>query len=1066
MAYIPLRIHSPYSLSEGATRPDELQAFCKEHAIPAAGITDRKSLGGSYTLKDTLTKAGIQPLHGTLIEISHPGDTPSETEVSEVILYACTQKGYTQICTLLSDAMMGEGQLDIKAFLKYKDDGEFLCLTGGHKGPIDKSIIRGDDDKAQQRLTSLKKIFGDRLIVELQRQTKSDIERTQKLAQLATKLDITVVATHQSWYIEPNYKESHDALLCLAQNMTLEHSDRIHTDPAGHLFTPSEMTEMFSDIPEAVEATFDVARRCTWFIEEVEPKLPAFPGLKMSEAEALREQSINGLNKRLEILEFVDGKTAHGYTRKDYEDRLDYELSVIESMGFPGYFLIVADFIQWSKDNDIPVGPGRGSGAGSIVAWALTITDLDPLRYGLYFERFLNPERVSMPDFDIDFCQENRDKVIEYVRQHYGSERVAQIGTLGKLQARAAVRGAGRVLQIPYPIVDRFVQLIPNNPAKPVSLKDAVKMEPLSGRILEADETIQRMFQIALSIEGLYAHASTHAAGVVIGDRFVGEIVPVYKDSHDITVTGYDMKGVEKAGLVKFDFLGLKTLDIIKGALELAKEQGHTIDFEQIGVDDEDTYKMLRGGDAFGVFQLESAGMRRAMLQIQPTCIEDIIALVALYRPGPMENIPLYADVKLGNSEAEYLHPLMKETLQETHGIIVYQEQVMKLAQDMAGYSLGGADLLRRAMGKKIQKEMDAQEAVFLEGAQKNNIDPDIAKDTFHLIAKFANYGFNKSHAAAYAVIAFQTAYLRCHHREAFLAATMNLDLNEVDKIAEALEDARRTNVSHIKPDINVSNAKFSLQNDNGHISVVHGLAALRGVGLSMALDIEQERMANGPYTSLTDLIQRCAGKINKKALESLIFSGALDHISNNRKALWTLVPTLLKEASQEKQDQEKGQGSLFSMFEDTSVKTDDLPNIKDWDETEKMVKQYDVVGFFLDGHPLDELRSSINRRHNSRRISELLNIGEDDFMPREILLGAYILDSTFRKTKNGDPMMILRICDETAMVEALAFKETVEMIRDKMPKPDGKRVLLTVGPSGTGDDLSLFIRDVEILDC
>lgn len=1060
--YIPLRIHSPHSIAEGAARPGQLAEFAHKHGIPAIGVADTKSLGGAFAQKDALKKAGVQPLHGVILPITHPGIEDQE-ETSQLVLYAANQKGYEQICALLSQALLGTGTIDIKSFLDHKETGEYLVLTGGHKGPVDKAIQAGNLEKAEQRLKSLKHLFGKRLWVELQRQSTMDRARTQTLAELANKLSLQTLATQESWYVDPTFKEAHDALLCIANSMTLDHENRVKTDIAGHIMPYEEFQALFDDVPEAVQATINFAQTCTWYIEETDPVLPAFPGLTMSEKDSLRQQAKEGLERRLSILEFTDGKTAHGYTRKDYEDRLDYELSVIENMGFPGYFLIVSDFIKWSKKNDIPVGPGRGSGAGSIVAWSLLITDLDPLRYGLFFERFLNPERVSMPDFDIDFCQERRDEVINYVREHYGSDRVAQIGTLGKLQARAVVRACGRVLQIPYPIVDKYVKLIPNNPAHPVSLKDAITVDPLLTKIAESDDTIKQMFHIGVKLEGLYAHASTHAAGVVIGNKPVGEIVPVYKDDHGITVTGYDMKGVEKAGLVKFDFLGLKTLDIIKGALEMAKEQGFDIDFETLGTEDEDTYKMLRRGESFGVFQLESSGMRKAMLQIQPTCIEDIIALVALYRPGPMENIPHYAEVKAGIHQPEYLHPLMEETLNETHGIIVYQEQVMKLAQDMAGYSLGGADLLRRAMGKKIKAEMDAQESVFIEGAKKQGIDPKIAKDTFDLIAKFANYGFNKSHAAAYAVIAFQTAYLRCHHRESFLAATMNLDLNDVEKIAEALEDARRFNVPHQGPDINRSKAKFSVIS-KGEKSILHGLSALRGVGVSMAEAIVKER-EQGPYTSLYDLARRCAGTVNKKALESLVASGACDVFSPNRAALWEAIPDALREATREKTDKERGQGSLFDVFAESTSFEPTLPDTPEWTTDKTLAKQYDVVGFFLDGHPLDRIRDTLSRRNNVRTIRQLLTADEDTVMPREVVMGAYILDSTFRKTRKDKPMLILRICDETGMMEALAFEETVSYIQEKLPKPVGARVVLTVGPAGDADDISLFIRDVELLD-
>lgn len=1066
--YIPLRIHSPYSIAEGAAAPKDLAAWAQKHGIPALGVADTSSINGIYPIKEALKKAGIQPLHGLQIPVSHAAiDRPGD-ETSELVVYARDLAGYEAMCTLLSTALTGDGSVPLKNLAQAQATHGCWVLTGGLRGPIDKALAAGPSgpDKARTRLSSLKRLLGDKLLVEIQRQTQADVARTAPLIAMARELDLPIVATHEAWYIEPSFKEAHDALLCIAQGLTLDHNERRKTDPAGHLLTPQEMADLFADVPEALESTIRVAQGCQWFVKEIKPMLPAFPGLQESEAQTLRQWSIDGLQHRLAGIPFdpETGKTAFGYTRKDYDERLDYELSVIEGMGFPGYFLIVSDFIKWAKTHDIPVGPGRGSGAGSLVAYALTITDLDPLRYGLYFERFLNPERVSMPDFDIDFCQERRDEVINYVREHYGQDKVAQIGTFGKLQARAVIRAAGRVLQVPYPIVDRYSKMIPDNPANPTPLSEAITLEPLASAVAQADHTITRLFTIAQKLEGLYAHASTHAAGVVIGvgDRPIGDTVPVFRDGRGLIVTGFDMKSVEKAGLVKFDFLGLKTLDVIKGAVEIAAGMGRHIDFDTIGTDDPDTYAMLRKGDAFGVFQLESAGMRKAMLQIQPTCIEDIIALVALYRPGPMENIPIYADVKNGVMEADYLHPLMKDTLAETHGIIVYQEQVMKLAQDMAGYSLGGADLLRRAMGKKIKAEMDAQEAVFLKGAAENNIDAKIAKDTFDLIAKFANYGFNKSHAAAYAVIAFHTAYLRKHHREAFMAATMNLDLDSVEKIAESLEDARRTNTRTAPPHINHSRAEFTVQDDQGWV-IRHGLAALRGVGLSMARAVDKERDANGPFTSIADITKRCVGIINKKALESLVSSGACDCFHPNRAALWAAIPDAIREASSDAKAEAKGQGMLFAAF--GAADTPALPKAEPWSKEVRLSKQYDVVGFFLDDHPLDGIRATLNKRNNSYTIAQLLNLDEDAYIPREVVVGAYVLDSTFRKTKAGKSMVILRICDETGMIEALAFEDAVDLIREALPRPAGARVVLTVSLAGDGKDPTLFIRDVESLD-
>ena len=1062
--YVPLRAHSPYSIAEGAIRLADLASYAADHSMPAVGVADTDSYAGAFFVKDALKKKGVQPIHAVHTRISHPG-VQSGTEISWVTLIAMTHKGFLKVSELISIGNMGEEPVDIGTLCKAaKEEPGFLLLTGGLDGPIDAAIQAGAAHRARQRLQSLKKFFGDRLYVEVQRQDGT--EDVKILTELARELEIPCVATHAAWYLTPDMAHAHDVLLCIADGVTLAHEDRRRTDPHGYMLTPDEMYDLFSDMPDAVENTLHIARRCVWFAEELDPILPPFPTTGgRSEAEELRHQAREGLLKRLKDVQFdEDGISAHGYCQKDYDERLEYELGVIEGMGFPGYFLIVSDFIKWSKENDIPVGPGRGSGAGSLVAWVLLITDLDPLRYGLFFERFLNPERVSMPDFDIDFCQERRTEVMDYVRVKYGPDKVGQIGTFGSLKAKGAVRGAGRALQIPFPVIERYCRMIPDDPANPIGLADAMETEPLKSSLATAEENIHACFAAALQIEGLYSNRSTHAAGVVIGDKPLSQIVPVYRDDKGVMVTSYDMKSVEKASLVKFDFLGLKTLDIVKSVIDIAQRSGESITLEQIGTEDTETYAMLRKGDAFGVFQLESAGMRQAMLQIQPTCIEDIIALVALYRPGPMENIPLYASVKNGELDADYLHPEMEKTLTETHGIIVYQEQVMKLAQDLAGYTLGGADVLRRAMGKKIQSEMDKQRDVFQSGAAKRGIEADKAEAIFNLIAKFANYGFNKSHAAAYAVIAFQTAYLRCHFPEAFLAGSMNLDLNDVEKIADALENARRKNILTLAPDINSSSAYFDIETTGDRKAVRHGLAALRGVGFGQASRIVDERESNGPYTSLSDLVERCRASINKKILESLIYSGALDSLHLNRAAMIATVPDLLQDASRKKADEQVGQTSLFDFAPDLAVAEDvPLPDVSELSENAKLMKQFNVVGFFLDGHPIASIRSVLNRRRGSYYIKDLINPEEE--LPREVRVGCIILDSIFKKTRAGKSMMILKVSDETAIAEALAFGDTVTEIREKLRKVNGSVVSMTVGAVPEDDDVPLFIRDVEPLE-
>jgi len=908
--------------------------------------------------------------------------------------------------------------------------------------------------------------LGDKLYCEIQRQGKAK-EYDAELVAIANEIGVPCVATSEAWFIDASYAEAHDALLCISNGYTLDHNDRPRADPHGYLKSPEEMQALFQDIPLALDNTLEIARRCHFMIEEKIPELPAFPTREgRTEAEELRAQALEGLEARLAIIGLTDDDaTYREFRRKDYLDRLDYELGIIVGMGFPGYFLIVADFIAWSNENDIPVGPGRGSGAGSVVAWALTITDLDPLRYGLYFERFLNPERVSMPDFDIDFCQERRDEVIDYVRRKYGVDRVAQIGTIGKMKAKAAVRDVGRVMQVPFPVINRFAGMIPDTPSNPCTLAEAVEMEPLKGELANADETIKRVFEVGMQVEGLFRNQSTHAAGVVIGNRPLNEIVPIYRDQHGTIVTSFDMKAVEKAGLVKFDFLGLKTLDVIKGACEIASRAGESVHLDVNDTDDDGTYEMLRDGDAFGVFQLESAGMRKAMLQIQPRNIEDIIALVALYRPGPMENIPHYAAVNSGDAEPEYLHPGMVETLDETKGIIVYQEQVMKLAQDLAGYTLGGADMLRRAMGKKIQAEMDAQRAIFLEGAEARDIDPNTATEIFELINKFANYGFNKSHAAAYAVIAYQTAYLRRHHREAFLAASMNLDINDVEKIAEALENARRTSVSTLSPDVNASYAFFDIEKQGGKNCIRHGLAALRGVGVSMAEAVVSERIASGPFKSLSDFVTRTKANINKKLVESLINSGAMDTLSPNakpnRRAMLEALPGLMADAGARAQERDRGQISMFDIMQD--VREPDLPDVVDWDETERLQRQFKTVGFYLDGHPIEQVRSVLDRRQGARRIAQIFD--EPDMLPKQVSIGGIIIESMFKRTAKKDALLILKVSDETGVMEIVAFKDKADYVRSRLDRIDGSAARFDLEVSFRGDEVSLFMKDIEPLD-
>ena len=727
-----------------------------------------------------------------------------------------------------------------------------------------------------------------------------------------------LVATNNAYFPDRDFYEAHDALLCIAQGRVVADPDRRRLTP-HHYFRPAaEMRALFADLPEACDNTLVIARRCAFIPRFRKPILPAFNAAGgdagSDEPAALREAARSGLAARLAVPALASADP------EPYRDRLEFELETIIQMGFAGYFLIVADFIQWAKRQGIPVGPGRGSGAGSVVAWALTITDLDPLRWGLLFERFLNPERVSMPDFDVDFCQDRRDEVIRYVQQKYGRDRVAQIITFGKLQARAVLRDVGRVLAMPYGQVDRLCKLVPNNPAHPVTLEQAIAGEPLLQQQRDSDEAVSRLIEIALRLEGLYRHASTHAAGVVIGDRPLSELVPLYRDPRsDMPVTQFNMKWVELAGLVKFDFLGLKTLTVLARCLELLEKRGVELDLTALPLDDPPTFDLLSHGDTVGVFQLEGAGMRDTLKKMRPDRFEDIIAVVSLYRPGPMENIPRYIAVKHGEEQPDYLHPRLEPILKETFGIMIYQEQVMQIAQVLAGYSLGGADLLRRAMGKKIQSEMDAQRQQFVAGATERGVERARAELIFDQMAKFAGYGFNKSHAAAYALVAYQTAYLKANHPVEFLAASMTLDLGNTDKLAHFRPELDRLRIRLLPPDINRSEVAFAVETDpnTGNPAIRYALAAVKGVGAQAMADIVAERERNGPFRDLFDFAARLDTKsFNRRQFESLVKAGAFDCLDPNRAQSFAAAELLLRQASRAAEERESRQENLFAGIE------------------------------------------------------------------------------------------------------------------------------------------------------
>jgi DNA polymerase-3 subunit alpha len=921
-------------------------------------------------------KAGVQPIIGALLTLApderrhRPPGRPPPPE--QVVLLVRDAAGYRSLLKLLSDAYLdgepGAGvQVGIDALERHQSG--LILLTGGATGPLGAALARGDQAGAETLLRRLQAVFGDRAYVELQRHgLEAERAVEEAMLDLAWRLGLPLVATNDVHFIEERGYEAHDALICIAEGARLAATDRRRLTVEHRLKSAAEMQALFADLPEAIDNTLVIARRCAFTAPSRAPILPGFPtAAGRDEAGELRAQARAGLEARLRrhALEAGASDAQREAKARPYRERLEYELDVIVQMRFPGYFLIVADFIQWAKAQGIPVGPGRGSGAGSVVAWALQITDLDPLRFGLLFERFLNPERVSMPDFDIDFCQDRRDEVIRYVQARYGVDRVAHIITFGRLQARAVLRDIGRVLGLPFGQVDRICKLVPQNPANPVSLAQALELEPQLKAERAREPEIDRMFDIALQLEGLPRNASTHAAGVVIGDRPLDELVPLYKDPRSgMPVTQFNMKDVEKAGLVKLDFLGLSTLTMLRHAERLLRARGVALDLDALPLDDRATYELLSRAETAGVFQLESSGMRDALRRLKPDCFEDIIAMVSLYRPGPMDNIPRYTNVKHGAEAPEHLHPSLVPILQETNGVIIYQEQVMEIARQLAGYTLGGADLLRRAMGKKIKAEMDAQRQTFIDGALGNGIPEDLAVTIFEQVAKFASYGFNKSHAAAYALLAYQTAYLKANHPVEFFAAAMTIEMASQDKLAMIRQEMRERGILLYPPDVNASAVDFAVEDGAGGRGVRFALAAIKGVGRQAMRALVEAREAGGPFADLLDLCARVGGRaLNRRVIESLAKAGALDELGGNRRQLCEAADKALRHAAALADEADCGQVSLFGAGAAVARPPPPaLAEVADWPLMERLELERDAVGFYMSAHPLDGYRSALRR--------------------------------------------------------------------------------------------------------
>ncbi len=1070
--FVHLRVHSAYSLLEGALTVTKLAELTTACEMPALAITDRNNLFGALEFSETLAKVGVQPIIGCTLcvdfaDVSHgngrshgQGDDPDISNASSgfVALLAKDETGYANLLRLSSKAFLDHAG-STEPFVTLEDlidaNAGLIALTGGPEGPVDQALRDGNEDLAGQRLEKLAAAFGDRLYVELQRHSV-DEEKTVEpsLLALAYTLQVPLVATNQPYFATQDYFEAHDALICIAEGTYISVVDRRRLSPQHYFKSPAEMRELFADLPEALDNTLEIARRCAYRPLTRDPILPQWAqgdaqntkdSLEL-EARELKDQAKKGLRIRLS----EEGPAA-GYEEPAYWERLELELKIITDMTYAGYFLIVADFIKWAKNAHIPVGPGRGSGAGSVIAWALTITDLDPIRFGLLFERFLNPERVSMPDFDIDFCQDRRDEVISYVQEKYGTDRVAQIITFGKLQARAVLRDVGRVLQMPYGHVDRLCKMVPADPANPVSLAKAIAGEPKLREERDSDPIVKRLLDIGQRLEGLYRHASTHAAGMVIGDRPLTELVPLYQDPRSsLPATQFNMKWVEAAGLVKFDFLGLKTLTVIEKAKDFIALRGENIDPVRLPLDDEPTFKSLGDAETIGVFQLESAGMRDALRKLKPDRFEDIIAMVALYRPGPMANIESFINRKHKREEPDYLHVLIKPILEETYGVIIYQEQVMQIAQELSGYSLGEADLLRRAMGKKIKKEMDEQRARFVEGAIENKVDRGRAEYIFELVAKFAGYGFNKSHATAYALLAYQTAYLKTNYPVEFLAASMTLDMGNTDKLNIFVQDARRGEISIEPPCVNESRADFSA----GGTSIRYALAALKNMGRAAAERIVEEREENGPYQSLADFAHRLDVKsINKRGVEALIAAGALDSLYPDRGKLFANCDRILRAAAV---PDDANQNDLFG---DETTRELVLRDAEPWLPLDRLSREQEAIGFFVSGHPLDEYEAVLKQEGILTWAEFSARATKGATSAR---LAGIVSTRQERTSARGNRYAFIGLSDQTGQYEAIVFAELLASHSDELTP--GTAVLVDIEAEAGAEALRARIKSVELL--
>ena len=1038
-----LKIHTQYSICEGAIKIDKLKDFCKENKIQCLGLSDTSNLCGALEFAENISKVGTQPIIGTQINFKY------EDTTGLLPLIALNEKGYKRIINLSSKSYLendnlSDPHLDIKELL-IETEG-VIILSGTIHGLFGKLFEKGRLEEISKLYQAISKKFNDRFYLEIQRHgDQNEIAFEKFNLQQSSKLNIPIIATNEVYYLTNDMHEAHDALTCIGSKTYVNEKNRVKYSNQHYFKSDEEMSSLFSDLPEALKNNFNLPFRCNFRPQFSKPILPNISSEKDGSADLiLKKDSFDGLKQKfLKIFKIEENDLETNENFLKYKDRLDHELKIIIEMKYPSYFLIVSDYIKWAKSNDIPVGPGRGSGAGSLVAWCLSITDVDPIKFNLIFERFLNPDRISMPDFDIDFCEEKRDLVFEYLTTKY-KESVAHIITFGKLKARMVIRDVGRVLGLPYGFVDSISKMIPFDPSRPLTLTECINNEPRLQKLVKEDPRVKKLTDLSLKLEGLNRNVATHAAGVVIADKKLTETVPLYKDASAnllLPSTQFDMYSAENAGLIKFDFLGLKTLTVINRTQKLINKKIKDFKVEEIDYEDQKVFDLLSSGNTVGLFQVESAGMREALMKMKPNHLEDIIALVALYRPGPMSNIPTYNDCKHGRQQPDYLHPLLEEILKPTYGVIIYQEQVMQIAQKLSGFTAGEADILRRAMGKKKRAELEKQKQGFIAGALKNGIAKDVATGIFLKIEPFAEYGFNKSHAAAYAIISYQTAFLKNYYPKEFIAASMTMDISNQNKLSEFYEELKRLKVDVLRPDINECFADFRTVDNKFY----YALGGIKAVGYEAISNVVKERTKNGKFQSINDFLNRVNPKdMNKLQLEGLVKAGAFDNINKNRHSLFDSIPNFILKTKNIFENKSANQIDLFS--EDETSQNNIINEIDDWKFEERLSKEFEAVGFFISDHPLNQFTEIFD----DYKIIDYSNFNSSDEI-RDANIAATLLKVQERKTAKGNSYAVLKLTDLTSVFEIFIFSDILELNREILK--EGNSLLLTLVKSISNDE-------------